>query len=194
MPADYTISDVTDWLGDIAVGRLDLRADNIGLATTALTMIEPAPEPGDLSPHFSLAELTYSDTANAMGLDNRPDEEIYGELSLLANDTLEKIRTLLGDLPVVISSGYRCPELNAAVGGAANSAHLYGAAADFTVPAYGTPLEVCRALQDHLAELEIDQLIHENDAWVHVGRAPGGGQPRCQCLTIDNGQTVTGIV
>ena len=79
---------------------------------------------GYLSPHFSLAELTYSDAANARGIDNTPDVDAVDELTDLANVTLERIRTICGDQPVIISSGYRCRELNEAVGGASVSAHL----------------------------------------------------------------------
>ena len=94
---------------------------------------------------------------------------------------------------MTITSGYRCPELNAAVGGASNSAHLFGCAADFVCTA-ATPLDICRAIEPYLVELQIDQLIHENESWVHVGRAPAGAQPRYECLTIDGGHTVVGIV
>jgi zinc D-Ala-D-Ala carboxypeptidase len=139
-----------------------------------------------LSPHFSLHELTYSDTALACGIENSPDAAALEELEQLALVTLEGIRTVLGDFPIVISSGYRCPALNSEIGGATNSAHLYGCAADFVCPDFGTPLEVCLAIEPHMAELQIDQLIDES-GWVHVGRASQGGEPRCECLTLTAG-------
>ena len=154
-------------------------------------MFQTAPR---LSRHFTLYEFTYSDTALAMGIDNAPESDAMASLQRLARRTMEPIRWLLGAQPILITSGYRCPELNMAVDGASNSAHLYGCAADFQCPEFGTPLEICRAIEPYLAGLQIDQLIHENESWVHVGRAPSGTPPRCECLTIDNGQTVLGIV
>jgi len=208
MPESYSRALVETWLTGLAAGTLLLGQDNQGLAASALALLgepvieppapapPPAPQPlppGYLSEHFTLEEFTRSDTATARGIDNTPTEAALAELGKLA-DTLEQVRKLLGSNPVFISSGYRCPELNAAVGGAGNSAHLYGAAADFTVPAFGSPLDVCLALEQFLPELEIDQLIYENDSWIHLGRAPAGSKPRYQCLTIDDGQTVEGIV
>jgi hypothetical protein len=193
--------DVTDWLTDMSVGKMDLRLDNMALAEAALALIEPAPAPplsdDQLSPHFTLSELVASSTAQAQGIDNTPDEAAIDQLSALANDTLEGIRAICGDNPVIVSSGYRSPALNAAVGGATNSAHLFGCAADFTIPGFGSVSDVCHALMPRLAELEIDQLIDESGGgarWVHVGRAiPPSTTPRGQAFTISNGQTINGI-
>lgn len=148
-----------------------------------------------LSPHFTLAELTASATAQARGIDNTPGAAALAQLELLARETLEGIRSICGDNPVTVTSGYRSPGLNAAVGGASNSAHSHGAAADIVIPGFGDPLAVCRAVQPHLAELAIDQLIFESNSqghvWIHVGRAvPGAGAPRGQCFSIVNGATV----
>jgi len=148
-----------------------------------------------LSPHFTVEELCYSETAQIEDIDNKPTEEVLAQLHKLANITLEGIRKICGDNPVEISSGYRCPQLNAVVGGASNSAHLFGCAADISIPAFGDPLAVCKALESHLPELGIDQLIYETSSnggkWVHVGRAiPPSTAPRCQCFSIINGATV----
>jgi len=193
----YTKDDVTDWLEGIAAGSLDLTVDDRALAAAALAILAPPaptppPDTGDyLSPHFTLGELTYSDTANAMGIDNTPDADEVEQLAATA-DLLEKIREACGGNPVMVSSGYRCPQLNAAVGGATNSAHVWGGAADFTIPAFGSPLDVCHAIEPHLGAWEVDQLIYEI-SWVHIGRAPEGYAPRCQCLTIDANGTREGI-
>jgi hypothetical protein len=197
----YTDDDVTTWLSELAGGAMDLTTDNVGLAAAALAMLQspapaPPPDSDQLSPHFTLSELTYSDTANARGIDNTPSDDDTQRLSDLANDTLEGIRSICGSVPVTVTSGYRCPQLNTAVGGASNSAHLYGSAADIVIPTFGDPLAVCKAVKPHVASLGIDQLIYETNSsggvWTHVGRAtPGGGAPRGQCFSIINGQTTS---
>jgi zinc D-Ala-D-Ala carboxypeptidase len=143
-----------------------------------------------LSEHFTLQEFTASDTAAMMGIDNTPTPEAHTNLELLAG-VMEQVRTLLMDLPIIISSGYRCYELNVACGGADNSAHLSGLAADFTCPEFGTPLDICYALETFMPDLGIDQLIWEYEGWVHLGLT--AGDPRCQCLTINDSGTVEGF-
>lgn len=132
----------------------------------------------NLSPHFTLAELTASQTAARMGLDNTPPAEMVVALRRTAQ-LLEQVRLLLGK-PVLVSSGYRAPQVNRAVGGAANSAHMLGCAADFSCPSFGSPLEICRVIAG--SDVSFDQLIHEFRAWVHIAWAPS---PRRQILTID---------
>jgi hypothetical protein len=147
-----------------------------------------------LSPHFTLEELLASDTAKAQGIINEPNWDILVQLVLLANETLEGIRTVCGNYPMKITSGFRNQDLNDAVGGAQNSAHLIGCAADFVIPDFGPPIEICEALEDYLLDLGIDQLIHENDSWVHVGRVGFGQIPRNECLTINSSGTHSGFV
>lgn len=143
-----------------------------------------------LSEHFTLDEFTASQTAAREGINNQPDEAAFAELQTTAA-LMEKIRSRLGGVPVLILSGYRCPALNAATGGASNSAHMFGRAADFHAPGFGTPRGICKRLEPHMAELEIDQLIFEFDSWVHVGRS--AGPPRHMALTINSSGTATGI-
>lgn len=135
-----------------------------------------------LTPHFSLEELTLSQSAQRMGIDNTPSSDDLANLQRLAA-TMEKVRALLNDKPILISSGFRCPEVNSAVGGARASAHCKGLAVDFTCPGYGSPRDIVALLRRYMGELEIDQLIHEFDAWVHLGLR--AGEARCQCLTIN---------
>jgi hypothetical protein len=173
---------------------LDLLNQALALIVRAREVIEPEDvPPGNLSPHFTLSEFIASDTAAMNGIDNSPDEAALAELEKTA-DLMELIRAACLENPVLISSGYRCPALNSAVGGASNSAHLYGCAADFTVPGFGSVLDVCHAIEPYLAEWGVDQLIYENAAWVHVGRANPGAEPRYQCLTINSSGTFNGIV
>jgi len=128
-----------------------------------------------LSPHFSLSELTASQTAIRRGIDNTPPPDVVETLKRTALG-LEGVRSVLGS-PVIISSGYRSPALNRAIGGAGRSQHTLGEAADFICPGYGSPLEVCRAIVK--AGIGFDQLIHEG-TWVHISFTQ---KPRGQVLT-----------
>jgi zinc D-Ala-D-Ala carboxypeptidase len=136
-----------------------------------------------LTEHFSLAELTASATAAQQGIDNTPSAVIVKNLTRTAQ-ILERVRVLLGSVPMRVSSGYRCPALNAAVGGVRDSAHLNGLAADFVCPGFGTPLQICRRLES--LGVDFDQLIQEG-TWVHIGLATDGVKPRRQVLTAHFG-------
>ena len=120
-----------------------------------------------LSRHFTLEELTFSQTAIRQGIDNKPSLEAVAHLTRLAY-CLEQVRALLGG-PVRITSGYRSPGLNAVVGGAKNSAHLSGYAADFVCPSFGTPLEIVKAIA--ASGIKFDQCIQEG-MWVHISFDP----------------------
>lgn len=145
-----------------------------------------------LTPHFTLEEFTLSQTAARMGLSNQPTGQDLDNVHSTA-EAMERVRSVLGDKPILISSGYRCPAVNQACGGSSTSAHMVGLAADFTCPGFGSPIDICLKLQPHLAELKVDQLIHEYDSWVHLGIAGPGQMPRQQCLTIDAGGTSSGF-
>ncbi|OEZ92209.1 peptidase M15 [Janthinobacterium sp. HH107] len=144
----------------------------------------------NLSPHFSLAELVASQVATRKGIDNSPAPAIVANLTRLAA-LLEQVRALVG-APIAISSGYRSPALNKAVGGAASSAHVLGLAADIST-AKLTPKAL--ALLIRQSGLDFDQLIYEG-TWVHIGLSAGA--PRRQVLTAKFAgggvSYVTGIV
>lgn len=139
-----------------------------------------------LSTHFTLAEFTVSTTAVRLGIDNTPPAEIRRVLIDTA-DRMEGARAILceqagRDIPIILSSVWRCAALNRAVKGSKNSAHTRGRGVDFTAPAFGTPLQVARALAR--SSLGFDQLINEFSVWVHLGF----DQPmRRQLLTISRG-------
>ncbi|MCW2270526.1 Peptidase M15 [compost metagenome] len=133
-----------------------------------------------LSEHFTLAEMTVSETAARRGLDNSPSPQIMANLRRLCA-FLERVRLLHGK-PVLVSSGYRSVELNSALGGTPGSAHTRGLAADINVPGV-TPAALARSVAD--SRLMFDQLILEYDQWVHIGL--GDAQQRRQLLTIRRG-------
>lgn len=134
-----------------------------------------------LSANFSLKQLTASETAIARGINNDPPPDIVENLKQLAAG-LEQAQAVLG-YPLDVSSAYRSPELNVAIGGAEKSQHCLGLAADFTCPGFGTPLAIASALRD--SGLRFDQCILEFDRWVHLSFSP---DPRRRLLTIHNSQ------
>lgn len=132
----------------------------------------------NLSEHFTLEELTFSQTAARLGIANEPPPRIVENLTFLAS-RLEEVRALL-KAPMVVSSGYRSPALNDAVGGSSTSQHRFGLAVDFVAPAFGDPFEVAQAIA--ASSIAFDQLILEFGKWVHVSftRNP----PRRQALSV----------
>ena len=145
-----------------------------------------------LTPNFTLEEFTLSQTASRAGVGNTPAEGSHARVNLHRTaETMEKVRDILNNHPILISSGYRSSKVNMMVGGSKNSAHTHGLAADFICPDFGTPLVICQELEDHMEELGIDQLIHEYATWVHLGLRDSA--PRHQALTIDNNGTRHGF-
>ena len=116
--------------------------------------------------YFTIEELCRSTVAQQRGIDNTPTDEIKENLEYLIDNLLDKIREDYGN-PITVNSGYRCDELNEAVGGVSNSQHRTGEAADITVG----NIEDNKVLFDLIKDsgLEFDQLIWENGGvWVHV--------------------------
>lgn len=136
-----------------------------------------------LSPHFSLAEMTRSQTAERLGLDNTPTPEAVEALAALCRLVLEPLRIILG-VPIHVDSGYRSPAVNSAVGGAKTSAHLSGRAADI-VPV-GMSLDRAYTILKG-GYLQLDQVIREfpPGGWIHVSIAAAGQVPRRQFLIAE---------
>jgi hypothetical protein len=124
-----------------------------------------------LSEHFSLAELTVTNT----GLPNEPTHAIIDRLKHTAAG-MEQVRALLGKA-IVVNSGYRSPAVNAKVGGSPTSDHMKGDACDFVCPDFGSPLEVADAILS--SGIKFDQLLKEY-GWIHVSFGP---RMRQQALT-----------
>ena len=138
-----------------------------------------------LTEHFKLEEFTYSLTANKLKIDNSVPDDLMPNVKLTAIK-LELVRKALGR-PIIISSGYRCPTLNARVGGVSTSAHTKGLAVDFH-SSYGTPKEICQRLID--AGVQFDKLIQEHNQWVHIGFSPSNNRQIVLTAIKRGGKTV----
>ena len=150
-----------------------------------------------LSTNFSLSEFVASDTADRMGIDNDLPIELMTNAKATA-DMLERIRAYLvsdsgKSIPIIITSGYRCPQLNRAIGSGDTSDHRKAMAADFRAPSFGTPLQVCKALAPVVSVLGIGQLILEFNSWVHVSTRPSDKIIN-RIITISKAGTQAGIV
>lgn len=130
-----------------------------------------------LTPHFHLSEFTVSQTAVRRRIDNEPPAQVIAQLADTA-EKMEQVRHLLGDKPIIVTSGYRSPKVNKAVGGSRTSAHLTGHAVDFICPGYGRPIDICHKLVSSL--VRFDQLIEEGN-WVHISFDP---RMRGEVLTL----------
>lgn len=128
----------------------------------------------NLTKDFTLEEFCQSPTATRMGIDMVPSTAVELALAGLAQNVLQPLRDKIGR-PLRVTSGYRPQRLNAAIGGAANSQHVLGEAADIQCDGL-TPLQLCRAVID--AGLPFDQLIYEfgPTGWMHVSHSPASGQ------------------
>jgi hypothetical protein len=132
-----------------------------------------------LTPSFTLAEFLTSATALRKGILNVPDAQALLTLRTCTGPGMQRIRNLLG-VPVLVTSGYRSPLVNKAVGSAPTSQHITGNACDFKAPSFGTSLEIARKLVANKALIGFDQLIQEGN-WCHVSFVASGA--RGQVLT-----------
>lgn len=132
-----------------------------------------------MTPHFTLAELTYTDHRQ---FDNTPNEKELANLKRLAL-FLEAVKDALDGRPIIINSGFRSKQVNDAVGSKDTSQHRLGCAVDIRVPGL-TPDQVVRAVI--AANLPYDQIIREFDRWTHISipNEPARA-PRKQALIID---------
>ena len=132
--------------------------------------------------YFSISELTSSATALREGIDNRPSKCAYHLLHVLADQLLDPIREAWGK-PIIVSSGYRCKELNALVGGVKNSHHLLGCAADIIAGNKADHRRLFKLIQQmqQQGQIRFTQLIWEGDGrWIHISYVPS--DLRCQVI------------
>jgi len=139
-----------------------------------------------LSPHFTLRELVVTHHRH---LDNTPTPEVIERLARLCVAFLEPVRKRFG--PLYVTSGYRSPEVNRAVGGSKVSAHQYGCAADFVSMNGHSTIAIVDWVVD-VSGLPFDQVIDEYSStsnWVHLGavRPVGRQTPRHEAMTMRGG-------
>lgn len=139
--------------------------------------------------YFTLKELCRSKKAQDFGIDNFPTFEIVANLSRLVSDFLDPLRSAWGSA-INVTSGYRCPTLNALVGGTMSSAHLSGYAADL-YPANGQFDRFVTFVKTWVMahSIKFDQLIIERDQegnrWLHIGLFNSKGQQRGQIFNLE---------
>ncbi len=121
--------------------------------------------------YFTIQELTRSTTARLMGIDNRPPASAVKALHELVDQVLDPLREAWGG-PIRVNSGYRCPELNEAVGGTPGSQHQRGEAADITVGSRAANRRLLALIKR--LDLPVDQCIDEKGCrWIHVSHRKG---------------------
>ena len=140
----------------------------------------------NLTPNFTLDELTASESAERNGWDNTPNDAERENLKRLA-DFLEQVKVVLGGKPIMINSAFRSKKVNDSVGSKDTSQHRIGCAADIRVPGM-TPDEVVRKVI--ASGIGYDQVIREFDRWTHIS-VPNSvdTSPRKQALIIDKAGT-----
>lgn len=138
-----------------------------------------------LTEHFKLSEFENSSTARAKGINNKVPEQLIPSLETLCTEVLEPLRAIVKE-PIIISSGYRCPQLNAAVGGSKTSQHMKGEACDIHL----SDMKKLREWFTYLMDGQFDQLIMERATptsthyWIHVSCKPDPSKNRHQVLYL----------
>jgi zinc D-Ala-D-Ala carboxypeptidase len=145
-----------------------------------------------LSPNFTLSEMTKSDTALRLGMDNIPDQAEIANMQALAVNVLQKVRDHFGK-GVKVNSGFRHPDVNAKVGGSKTSDHCKGMAADIEIPGVANA-DLARWIVDNC---EFRQVILEfytpgvpDSGWVHVSYNPADNKKQVLTATKKDGKTV----
>lgn len=145
----------------------------------------------NLSANFLLSEFTASSTAARRGINNELPRALIDQARATCA-MLERIRERLG-VPIIITSGYRCLELNKAIGSSATSDHILARAVDFKAPAFGEPFKVAKVLAEDFDRLGLGQLIHEYGQWIHASTRPPAKAVN-RIITISKRGTEPGVV
>lgn len=124
---------------------------------------------------FKMSELIHSDKANLLRINNMPDINSLDNMLNLIYFVLNPLRARL-QKPIIITSGFRCKELNKAVNGAEYSQHLRGQAVDFIIEGM-KPSEIIKFI--NATNIEYDELINEYDKWVHISFNKRNNRNRC---------------
>ena len=150
----------------------------------------------NITPNFSFAGMVATQVRTWIAENARYATAWIVNLRRLCVNLLEPCREILGNVPMIVTSGVRCPGLNAAVGGSPTSAHMYGLAVDFIAPAFGSPYMVACKLVAELRTrgIRFDQIIYEH-TWVHISIEHPSGEQRGQVLTLmEDGSYKQGII
>ena len=147
--------------------------------------------------YFTISELTRSATALRKGINNEANPTVKANLTALVENVLDPLREKWGQ-PIIVNSGYRCPALNKAVGGAVNSQHTKGEAADIRTVSNSRSenMKLLRCLLN--SGIVFDQVISEyidaqnRPSWIHVSYKKNGGN-RKKKTTCNNGRYISGI-
>lgn len=150
-----------------------------------ITILKSGIDMERITNNFTMEELTASATAKRLKIDNTPTKEVRDSLTKLTTTILQPIRDEWGK-PIIITSGYRCPALNKAVGGAKASQHMYGQAADIKVGGRKENKELFDLILKMKDEgkIKFGQLIDEyNYQWLHIS-LPRVGKVNNQVLHV----------
>ena len=142
-----------------------------------------------LSKNFALSEITHSNTAKRLGIDNEPTETHLQNMQHLVDNLIQPLRDAVG--PIRVSSGYRNPELNRAIGGSRSSQHCKGEALDLQFWQIGKMMN--ELIYEWILDsgIEFDQMINEFDfAWIHISLKKKGSRNQVlEAFKDDEGDT-----
>ena len=145
--------------------------------------------------HFTFDELIHSDTADRLGIDNSPTSGAIQCIDGLVTNVLDNLRDGWGR-PIIVTSGYRCKELNAAVGGTHNSQHLKGQAADIVsddfeafrrfVRRWCKDNEFDQCIFEHKSRREVDgrNVVSSDSEWIHISYVEGRNRRQMLDLNV----------
>jgi zinc D-Ala-D-Ala carboxypeptidase len=149
--------------------------------------------PTYMSEHFTVKEALSSAKAAKYNIDNTQHSDEVWAAAIRTATRMEKVRLVLNGSSIYINSWIRCLALNRLLGSKDTSQHIKGEAVDFSSQAYGTPVEICKALVVAKDLIRFDQLILEH-TWVHISFCSPLERPRGQVLSLlETGEYAIGL-